>query len=116
MAVCVVGGQPFPPYSLNDPPRREAQQPQNAANPIRAQEMICLVVFFLAEHGKTCHSSPETEKETRFAGKEFQERRIFENSHEEFQERITIMTFQNVSAQFLTVFLRKKFHVRVYQQ
>jgi hypothetical protein len=66
--------------------------------------------FFWTSTGKRA-SSPETEKETRFAGKEFQERRIFENSQEEFQERITVMTFQNVSAHFLTVFLRRKFHM-----
>jgi hypothetical protein len=58
--------------------------------------------------------SPETEKETRFGGKEFPERRIFKNAQEEFQERITVMTLQNVSAHFLTVFLRKKFHVIIY--
>jgi hypothetical protein len=105
------GGQPFPPYSLNDPPRREAQQPQNAANPIRAQEMICLVVFFgrARERHKwveTCQL-PETEKDTRFGGKEFQERRIFENSQEEFQELITIMTFQKRCAIFCQFFYEK---------
>jgi hypothetical protein len=60
--VCGGGGQPFPPYSLNDPPRREAQQPQNAANPIRAQEMICLVVFFLGRARENVPAALKLEK------------------------------------------------------
>jgi len=54
-------------------------------------------------------SSPETEKETRFGEKkEFQERKIFQNSQQEFQERITIMTFQKTLCSFFDSFSAKK--------